>query len=302
MLEDVQALLSNLESQVQGTEDEALALQASQQELEMLIQQMTDLELARSMRNAEGSDYLAALTVAASDVRVARDHISLYQESDMRVRTPADLSPLLVRLESIAASVSSKLPVRAPPSDDASTRLKGFLQETETRYEKVECVSCEEQQPLHDVFITQCEHAYCKVCIVELVEHTVRDEELYPMRCCKSNLPLERLQKWISPELLKLFREKCIEYESIDRVYCADPGCSKFITGDNVDKATKVATCLTCSKTTCTLCNKASHGDQECPEDSSVTLLFETAKANEWKRCYSCHAMIGISTGCNHMK
>jgi len=302
MLEDLQSLLSTEEAETRVPEDETLALEASQREIQTLLQELDDRELAQSFREVDLTHTKAIAKTLVPEMQAVRDHALLLQMSGLDVCVLPFYNSTLMAIEAVAAELPSPVINASTASDETFVRLKSVLQETEALYEQIVCVSCEENHSLHDVFVTQCNHAYCKVCVVELVWHTIRDEALYPMRCCKSSLPMERLQKWISPDLLKLFKEKCIEYESTDRVYCADPSCSKFITSDNVDRAMQVATCSTCSKATCTLCNKASHGIQECPQDSTVTLLLEVAKANGWKRCYSCHAMIGISTGCNHMK
>lgn len=255
MLEDVQQLLSAQQESDLTFEDDTAALEASQMELEILLQSIQDQALAESLREAGASDFVAPPTEAGGDQSRA----------------------------------------------DSLARLLGVQEEAAALYEKVECVSCGEMHSLHDILVTQCEHTYCKGCLIELFEHATRDEELYPVRCCRDKLPLERFKRWIAPDLLELYEEKRVEYESVDRIYCADPKCAKFITSENVDKPTSIATCSTCSKTTCKLCNRESHGNGECPEDITMQSLLEIARVNNWKRCYNCHSMIGISTGCNHM-
>jgi len=60
------------------------------------------------------------------------------------------------------------------------------------------------------------------------------------------------------------------------------------------------ATCPDCSTVTCTLCKAASHrGD--CPADTVLQQVLQTADENRWQRCYSCRRLVELDIGCNHI-
>lgn len=163
-----------------------------------------------------------------------------------------------------------------------------------------ECIACTDYYPLSDVFETDCNHLYCFGCMVEGYESATKYEDMFPVRCCMKEIPVEKAQHIVSADLKKLYEENSTEYLTSNRLYCSDPVCSKFIRPDSINKTTNTGACPECSKVTCSLCKQSSHSG-ECPEDLNAKAVLNLAKENEWQRCYRCRTVIEISHGCNHM-
>ena len=161
------------------------------------------------------------------------------------------------------------------------------------------CVICEDVQSTEaDILTAPCAHNYCRACTVEVFQNAIRDEELFPPRCCTQPLPVDQAKHFLTTKLAKAFDEKAIEFTTPNRIYCSDSKCAAFIpprkiTGD-------VAVCRKCSHKTCVTCKESAHTG-ECPKNPQIVLLLETAKKEGWKECYNCNRMISITTGCNHM-
>lgn len=141
-------------------------------------------------------------------------------------------------------------------------------------------------------------HSYCHDCIKQLFTNACRDEELYPPRCCRQEIPIDLVISYLSHDEVVEFLDKTEEYTCSDRTYCWQPSCSKFITQDYI--SCSVGECPSCYFDTCTLCKKESHtGD--CPDDPSMKLTLQTAAENGWQRCQGCHAIVELAHGCQHM-
>lgn len=94
---------------------------------------------------------------------------------------------------------------------------------------RVECVACTQQKLVDEIFTTNCNHNYCHDCLIESFKCATRNEEMFPVRCCKV-MSLAHVEHILSLPLQKLYKEKAEEYTATNRVYCSDPNCSKFIT------------------------------------------------------------------------
>ena len=103
-------------------------------------------------------------------------------------------------------------------------------------------------------------------------------------------------------ELAKEFEERSVKLSAKNRVYCHDPRCSTFLPlPASVERMEgEWLTCPVCEKTTCTICKAAAHtGD--CPDDTALQQLLDTAGNEQWQRCYQCHRFVELEQGCNHM-
>jgi len=161
-----------------------------------------------------------------------------------------------------------------------------------------QCTACDQKKPLFDIFQTPCGHHYCKECLRTLFELSTTDETLFPPRCCRQEIPLECVKRYLSPPLLHTFALKSIEFKTSDRTYCYRPACSSFIAPVNITG--ERATCPVCGTHTCTICKSNAH-DGDCPEDTATQQVLETAREQGWQRCYNCRRLVELDVGCNHM-
>ncbi len=161
------------------------------------------------------------------------------------------------------------------------------------------CVICEDVQSTEaDILTAPCAHNYCRACITEVFQNAIRDEELFPPRCCTQPLPVDQAKHFLTTELAKTFDEKAIEFTTPNRIYCSDSKCVAFVPPQKI--IADVAVCRKCSHKTCVTCRESAHVG-ECQKNPQLVLLLKTAKKEGWKQCYNCNRMISITTGCNHM-
>lgn len=157
-----------------------------------------------------------------------------------------------------------------------------------------ECVSCREVQILSDMVKTQCSHFYCKECLVHLFSCSLRDESLFPPRCCQK--PIGISERILGSTLTQKVKEKAIEISDPDKTYCFDPKCSRYIPPSPTRNGTR---CPACRRRTCRKCKKRAH-EGRCLHECDA-LLEELAECKGWKRCSKCSRLIELRTGCNHI-
>lgn len=160
------------------------------------------------------------------------------------------------------------------------------------------CVACTSDVAFFDTVRCPCSHEYCRNCITELFSAAINDESLFPPRCCKKPIPLGLNQIFLPPKLLGTYKAKELEYGTPNRTYCHVPTCSTFVPPAFVRD--DVATCVKCRSKTCAICKERSHAG-DCPADTSTLDVLRIAADNGWQRCHSCHSMVDLTMGCNHI-
>ncbi|MCJ1337553.1 hypothetical protein MMC09_002835 [Bachmanniomyces sp. S44760] len=162
----------------------------------------------------------------------------------------------------------------------------------------VECVACQHSRASSDILVATCTHAYCHECIAELFRTSTIDEALFPPRCCKQEITFDEARHFLPTEVSENFIKKSEEFRTLDRTYCSQPDCSKFIPVGRIQA--QVGICYTCLSATCAICKQAEHVD-DCPEDLAMQGFLTTASANGYQRCRSCRRMVELDTGCYHI-
>lgn len=161
------------------------------------------------------------------------------------------------------------------------------------------CIACAEDTEFVNVVRVPCRHEYCRSCLESLFNASMTDESLFPPRCCRQPIVMSIARIFLKSDLVQQYEKKKIEFETPNRTYCYSAGCSAFIETSHIEG--EVATCSDCGRTTCTSCKGRAHiGD--CPNDTSLQQLLDTARENGWQRCFSCWRMVELDHGCNHMK
>ncbi|KIJ07211.1 hypothetical protein PAXINDRAFT_90782, partial [Paxillus involutus ATCC 200175] len=167
------------------------------------------------------------------------------------------------------------------------------------------CVIC--QDSIHGPEIrAPCGHHYDIACLTGLFQAAIRDETLYPPRCCRQNIPVAQVQLHLSQALITEFQRKSEESGTLKRVYCSSPTCGRFL-GPLLEGSSgcKVYTCPTptCKRRTCGSCREqysrvVSH---VCPPVADTAQVLTLGRTAGWSRCPGCSQMIELNMGCFHM-
>ena len=134
---------------------------------------------------------------------------------------------------------------------------------------------------------------------------------MFPPRCCEKPIPLSSVRSHLTPDLIQLFNEKTIEFGTLNRVYCSNPRCSRFLAAQQEKtmsySSPRILTCPApeCKTKTCNSCKAhvdsstgPSHACQKDADDQDVLAL---AKQVQWARCPGCEALVELNLGCFHM-
>jgi hypothetical protein len=147
----------------------------------------------------------------------------------------------------------------------------------------------------------KCNHRYCGDCAKSLFMGAVKDEDLYPPRCCKQPIPLQLVVKHMNADEIAAFELASVEYATCKRTYCSNLGCNVFIHPNNIESDFGRAICPKCATNTCSRCNNGYHPGFGCPEDKALRETQALAQTMGWKSCNNCNRMIQLRTGCNHI-
>ena len=169
------------------------------------------------------------------------------------------------------------------------------IDHSETGYQY--CVICSDVFRTRRLITTPCGDHYCKACIGQLYDLAMKDESLFPPRCCRQPIPLGIATRMLTSGQIEKFLEKRVELGTPNRTYCHDTSCLAFIRPDNISG--EKAMC-TCGELTCVVCKAAAHED-DCPEDPAYASLMAFAAAEGYQTCRQCKRLVELSIGCNHM-
>ncbi|KAI5255307.1 hypothetical protein E4T42_02009 [Aureobasidium subglaciale] len=212
----------------------------------------------------------------------------------------------------VAASATAKhygrdtgceIPSKSTSSQaDKSPRPKPTVTKTPSSLEgpHQECTVCCRVEPTSKIYVSPCGHRYCHKCVSHRFESALRDETLWPPRCCRQNWPdppvfLDILESEICTRAFSRMVEARIPIR--ERLYCA--GCSAWICNRN---SVANVRCNNCGTSTCASCKAVKH-DGACTIDTTdLVVLRELASIEGWQECSQCHRFIELTDGCNHVQ
>src|ERR1700722_91316 len=165
----------------------------------------------------------------------------------------------------------------------------------------VECSACTESMRILSTIRAPCGPHYCRPCLEDLVSAATRDESLFPVRCCRQEIPVDSLAQYVSQTLIQNFRTKTIEFGTPagDRIYCPTPTCSLFL-GPAIPGSTSVF-CDRCLVSVCVACKDYTHPRRPCEENMSAIKVKDLAQQEGWQTCPGCGAIVDLTYGCYHI-
>lgn len=311
--------------------DGRLALVTYRDELAMRLGFIRDRQMGRSMARAVLQDDTALREARAQENGAIRDRLAASRLGRVRdITHPAPLIDLTDGSDDAAMTEFARVnavtlhpdliepdprptrPIRHPrrhhPRSGASLfpPRSSLVSTTEPAQDKESlfgvrktCVACSDEVTYTSAVYAPCGHDYCKDCAKTVFVNAIRDEALFPPRCCRQPIPIAAVDVFLTPEFIKHFEEKSVEFTTPDRVYCAWPTCSAFIPPSSING--EIAVCSKCQYWVCTMCKGPTHQGRDCPQDGALNNLIETAREAGWQRCYQCRRFVELSLGCNHM-
>lgn len=128
-----------------------------------------------------------------------------------------------------------------------------------------DCVVCADNTTRATSVHISCEHRMCRGCLATFFEHAMRDEELFPPRCCRTHeTDVEAARMILGHRFPAGFDARREELQTGNRTYCHVQERGAFIPLANITR--DVAICPTCNDWTCALCKQAGHRQGECPQ------------------------------------
>ncbi|KAF9788557.1 hypothetical protein BJ322DRAFT_1049631 [Thelephora terrestris] len=168
------------------------------------------------------------------------------------------------------------------------------------------------------------QHPFCISCLSEYINGKLdpsgtgsmnTNTLVFPIRCpgcpvtlSETGIEDEVAMKILDEDSMSIWHHRKL-LDSLPRQYCPNPKCSVLVMIDEDTEDTR-AQCPACFQWVCVSCKAMWHKDITCeqyqtlpadertPEDQ---LAIELAKAQQWRRCPGCHAIVELTQGCNHI-
>ena len=228
-------------------------------------------------------------------------------------RSSLQRSPTSAKLATISENAAEpKSPTKSPRRHERQSSIFGSLLRRSSSTavpprpsRLVECLTCgSDDVPSTRTAKLSCSHRMCHDCLKRVFEMSVTDPAHMPPRCCtKEHIPLKHVDHLFDLKFKVLWNRKYQEYHTKNRIYCPTPKCGEWIKPSHIitKGGRRYAQCPRCATKVCTLCNAKLHKSSDCPQDPEIAKLVAQAKEKGWQTCYSCHAMVELKEGCNHM-
>ncbi|KAF5647906.1 arylsulfatase [Fusarium sp. NRRL 52700] len=155
-----------------------------------------------------------------------------------------------------------------------------------------------DQFPKDEVYEAPCSHGMCQPCLVRSIQTAMKDESLFPPKCCGQAIPMNATNTFITEKLLAEYEDKREEFATKKRTYCSDRACSAFIPTWLIEDG--IAQCTRCEKKTCLNCLSEAH-EGTCTDDAELQRVFHLAEEKGWRRCEQCKNMVELDHGCFHI-
>ncbi|KAK8477095.1 hypothetical protein V6N13_024271 [Hibiscus sabdariffa] len=161
-----------------------------------------------------------------------------------------------------------------------------------------------------------CSHLFCRLCLVEQCESTIRNMDSFPVCCahqdCKAPILLTDLKSLLSTEKFEeLFRASLGAFVASSGGayrFCPSPDCPSVYRVAGPDTLGEPFVCGACYAETCTRCHQEYHPYLSCEkyrefkEDPDSSLKEWCKGKDQVKTCPVCGYTIEKIDGCNHIE
>lgn len=159
------------------------------------------------------------------------------------------------------------------------------------------CTCCDTLLKGLEVIHGTCEHRYCLDCTRKMIEDSFKDISLFPPRCCREPLILEKKGDLFDPAIMARYEILLIKHNDPKPLFCHVVSCGAYI------PQAAHGNCPVCSVGTCKRCLRLKHLRGCLPPDTTTDdqKLNALADKMKWRACPECAHMIELTTGCKHM-
>ncbi|KAK6344340.1 hypothetical protein TWF696_007979 [Orbilia brochopaga] len=285
------------------------ALEYYQNVVNDLVTFYNDRKMASSIADAVYQDAQAIEAIVAAENTATRDREQvLRMENATATATPpvdnddtASIFTDYERYTTLPPHIFEPLSDDDDGQSEAGPSSRPQAKALDCFAEQITCGVCNDYVPAGISVRCPCGHIYCRECLRRVAHNAIKDESMYPLKCCKQEVPVETLMKVLAAAECQEYMDAGVEYATADRVYCTNKGCLKFIPPDRVEHGTRAA-CTACGTRVCTRCKNEEHLSSPCrTTDEEVQAVLNLATENGWRRCHRCQQMIELHHGCNHM-
>jgi len=167
-----------------------------------------------------------------------------------------------------------------------------------------ECLACVTEYNTQQMVSLSCQHRYCLECFNLLVHTGCENDRAFPPKCCgkpvSGKLIMKKASQRAQRKYALLVAKIAIPLDS--RWYCPRSSCGQAI---DMRKA-KVSQysglqCSHCLGYVCVLCREPAHHSGSRCNNASLKATLEEGARMGWRRCYNCHTMIELRSGCSHI-
>ena len=222
--------------------------------------------------------------------RVIRTSNAIFDSpNDIQLPSPPSTTQVLVKMSS---EQGKNIPIPEKPitAESDGNHI--------TKHDLLHCIACASRLVRNDLVELRCGDLWCRSCLERVFECAMKDETVYPPRCCVSTISLKSVRHHIPKRLFREYQAKQLELSTRDKTYCHKLRCSAFIAPHSIHNGQAI--CQKCRSKTCAKCRQEWHFGP-CPEFGDVHDFMKFAESRRWKRCPECRRMVEREEGCNHM-
>ncbi|RAK73231.1 BRcat and Rcat domain-containing protein, partial [Aspergillus fijiensis CBS 313.89] len=160
------------------------------------------------------------------------------------------------------------------------------------------CTGCTEDISRAKVARSHCSHNYCSSCLERCFKSSLTEGGRFPPRCCGRPYDIATVGKHLTPETLRQYEKKKVEFETPNKVYCSRGRCSAFIPSTWI--ANNTANCPNCGHQTCAVCKEPFHTGF-CSQNTDYNRQMSAARKYGWQTCPHCRRLVERHSGCQHV-
>jgi len=209
--------------------DLAHALTLQGQELRKAWTRVNDNTMAQSISRAVQDDFPALAAEIAMEKQAERDH-----HAAVKLHNPdAPVVPLKSALPDVPGETALRrlIPLnfaKAKETYDWVFPRTTRAEERDTSHDDTieaycECAVCYEDSVASKIYNAPCEHLYCHTCVYGLFIDALRDDTLFPPKCCRKEFPLSTVRSIVGVDLVQSTERKLVEIRTPNKTYCCDP-------------------------------------------------------------------------------